>query len=419
MKMQSMKVNETYFNIGNWSICLLPFAFVVMFFTVYGAFGSEMGYSITALLGFSDAVMLLFLGIYWRPWRPCPPLVSLVLMWTIWVAITCVLLVPYGDTVVIRSLIEVLYCPLLFFCIYTSAKTAPSTVKRMSMGFTLLLLVVSLLFVLISRYKYAESSSFRQTNDVYYPLLLLPWVLLCRKQIVKNMGVLLIIGIVLWSLKRTAFVALVLSLVVYYMVEGKRLGKSINRKMIAGVGVIVVMSVSMYVVFDEVNDGAFSQRFIEAGDDAGSGRPLIYTAVLQSQVQSTSDQWMFGHGHNGVSLTGVYPVLRAGGYKNYSAHNDWLEVLYDYGLPGFVIYVAMHLMLLRIIYRLVKQRSSLGAPVAASYMLFFLLSLSSHLVLYASYYSYLMSFWAITCVMQEQERSVSYGSVYERGGRLV
>ena len=77
-----------------------------------------------------------------------------------------------------------------------------------------------------------------------------------------------------------------------------------------------------------------------------------------------------------------------------SAHNDFLEVLYDFGAIGFIFYVLIHLSLIKWTLRLFRARSELAFPVLISYVCFIVMSMVSHLILYPTYFGLLTAFWA-------------------------
>ncbi len=139
-------------------------------------------------------------------------------------------------------------------------------------------------------------------------------------------------------------------------------------------------------------------------DDRGSGRLDIYNEVIRLQSESDIYSWVLGHGHDTVRKFNTME-----GSEYLSAHNDWLEVLFDYGLPGLVLYFSIYFVLLYEIIHLLKRRSYLGPPMAASYALFIVISFSSHLVLYASYFAYLMAFWGSLWGFYEREIPFSVG----------
>lgn len=388
-------------------IYLLMFVYVFMTFSNRGAFGSETGYTRGGVLILSNFLMIAFIFFNHRQLRNQPGMVKLLIMWTLWMSITCLHLFFYGPHASIKGLMEVLYCPLFFICFYIFIRIRPSLGQLMVAVFMVMLGFVSLLFVLVFRYQSSHLLTFayRQINDVYYVLLLLPWVLLCRKQFLRILGILLITGVVFWSLKRTACIALIAALVAYFSAEG--FCSSRNKMTVRWVIASVIVIFGVFLLFNEIETrtgGTLTGRFSSILEDEGSGRLDIYDGVIHAQRESSVIAWILGHGHDGVRRELVYRIRRADGSHSLSAHNDWLEVLFDYGLPGLVLYGLFHMGILRNTHKLIWVRSRYGPPMAASYAIFFIMSITSHLVLYPTYLSYLMAFWGMTCAVQEQEK---------------
>ena len=78
----------------------------------------------------------------------------------------------------------------------------------------------------------------------------------------------------------------------------------------------------------------------------------------------------------------------------FSAHNDFLEVVYDFGIIAFILYICLHLNLIIYISRLFKYRSEYTASFAVSYVLFLTSSLVAHTYIYIYYMSIFCLFWA-------------------------
>ena len=337
------------------------------------------------LLAISDFVILSFVVLNYRFLSRLPSFVALVLIWIFWMVTTCLLLLRYDTSVAVYGLVKVLYSPLLFLFFFVSLKQNPALLRTTNIFFLLLLAFIVPFFLSEVNYKNALLvDSFSVLNDIYYIILLLPWVLLYPKDRWRGAGIIIIVFLALWSMKRTALFALLLALGIYFFSERIRVRKLIEWRILVGICFFSVSILLLYSYIDTQTNGFFVSRISSSLDDKGSGRVDIYKEVIKLQGESTISSWFLGHGHDTVSKS-TSSLL--------SAHNDWLEVLFDYGLVGLVLYSCFNLLLLRKIMQLFKQNSYYGPPMAASYVLFFLISLSSHLVIYASYFAYLMAFW--------------------------
>ena len=364
-------------------LCYFFYAWIIIHSNA--SFEPDVATGYLKILAFCDMLILSFLGINYWLLRGLPSFAVLVFIWLFWMVTTCLLLFKYDISTFNYGLVQVIYCPLSFLFFFVLLKSNPALLSKINIVFLLLLAFIVPLF--ISEYNFREAllvDSFSVMNDIYYLILLLPWVLLYPKVQWKSIGILAIIFVVFLAMKRTALFALVLALVVYFLSERIRVRKLIDWRFLVGTCLFVAIILPLYSYIDTQTNSYFSSRISSSLDDKGSGRLDIYKEVIKLQSESTIDSWVIGHGHNTVYKSTS---------NSMSAHNDWLEVLFDYGLVGLALYSCFHVLLLRKILQLLKERSYYGPPMAASYCLFFMMSLSSHLVLYASYFAYLMAFW--------------------------
>lgn len=383
-------------------VCVLTFAFAFVTFSGRGALGSEGLYGYGRMLVLTEFVMLSFIAVNLRLLHRPPPLVKAICLWLLWPSITCLHLFVYGPSAAVFGIMQVLYCPLFFLFFYILIKMDPKMFRATVAFFALLLCVVSLLYLLVFRYQNFESIiSKASLNDVYYALLLLPWVMLWRRPLWKYAGTLLVAAIVAWSMKRTAFICLVMSLGAYWLTERLRSRRLFDMGWLIGCvfSAAIVFTVFWYV--DDKTEGHFQSRMRIAFEDGLGSRLEIFAYVLQLQGNSGLPHWILGHGHDTVRKNILW-----GEGEFISAHNDWLEVLFDYGVLSLLLYASLHVLLLRSLRDFIRSGSPLAAPMAVSYTIFFLMSLTSHLVLYASYYSYLMALWGALLALQESQPSL-------------
>ena len=402
-------------SLAYWVTLFSLFVYVYIRFSSRGVGGSEELFGYGRILAVSDLVMLSYLGLNLPQFRRLSPMAFLICLWLIWVVITCAGLWGDGVDRVIFGLMEVSYCPLLFLFFYVVIRQKPDRHNTANAAFLLLLVFSAVLFLLVFRYQnmYLVRGA-AVLNDVYYLLLLLPWVLLCPKALWKYAGIVLIAIIVLWSMKRTALLALTVALVVYFLSEKIRNRTLLDWRWLIVSCLFALISLQVYFYVDDQNEGFLSSRILSAADDGGSGRLDIYQEVFRLQRKSSIDEWLLGHGHDTVRK---FNTLQESEYL--SAHNDWLEVMFDYGLPALALYCCLHFFLLSYTCRLLVKRSYYGPPMAASYILFFMLSLTSHLVLYASYFGYLMSFWGCICAINELETTMHRARYFPYKGAVL
>ncbi len=261
-------------------------------------------------------------------------------------------------------------------------------------GMLLLLGFNTALFFFI--FQTASSVRFAHINHIIYVLLLFPFVLLFPVKLIRWLGIAIVLAATFLSMKRSAFFCVIAASYVYFLVSAF-VERRVSRrfKVMAGLAFFSVVMPLLVIEVDEYSGGHLTTRLKSIQSDQGSGRIEIYKGVLQLQGNASVTGWLVGHGHYAVA-----PDLGYG--EHHSAHNDWQEVLYDYGLIGMSLYVAFHYGIIMMIKGLIKMRHPLAPAAAASYVLFFILSSVSHLVIYPSYFSYLMAFWGMTYALYER-----------------
>lgn len=207
----------------------------------------------------------------------------------------------------------------------------------------------------------------------YYPLFILPLVLLLPSKAIRYTSIALIVIVIFSSLKRGGLVALTVGLLAYIFCSAgtnKRNLKSFIWLIVA-LGILGVMY--FYIANSEF--GGVINRLTNIGDDGGSGRTRIWRVTWQMIQRSGFMQQLVGHGFNGVIDNS--PIL-------FSAHNDFLEVWYDYGLVGAGLYVGTILSLIRYTLRLIREKAAIAPPMAM--MLGIMLVLSMISIVVTSYF---------------------------------
>ena len=131
-----------------------------------------------------------------------------------------------------------------------------------------------------------------------------------------------------------------------YINEKGKLLRTLKTIIVTIVVVVVFYNVGKYID-DKFSLNIFSRLF-SLSEDGGSGRIDIYSNVWESFKSSSVMNKLFGHGVNAVGTIG------AGAEK---AHNDLLEVLYDYGIISFIFVTIFYISMVVEAVRLIKRKS--------------------------------------------------------------
>ena len=189
--------------------------------------------------------------------------------------------------------------------------------------------IMSIMYILqVIHGRYVSQSA--AINSIYYVVVLLPYVLVMREKSLKIFDSLIIVLISLVSFKSTAIMIVIFVALLFYLSNKKQVTLKAFTLPIVLIIVYVLVSLFLYSLYgiDVYN------TFVLANlQDGGNGRVDIWADVIRRFQNNSLIDKLFGVGYEGVSKTSVMMF-------NYSAHNDFLEILFDYGIFGLVLFVA-------------------------------------------------------------------------------
>src|SRR5690625_3993080 len=216
--------------------------------------------------------------------------------------------------------------------------------------FTRFLIVMIPITIMMFFYKESRMLEKRSSPDAnvvnnvaYYFVVLIPLVFLFLKRKVYAMLTLLVLMFfIVQGAKRGAMLSAALGLLIYMYY----LFKTINDKdklkgyFLSFIGIVVVS----YLSYSFFQDNEFLIRRLEsmAGGDS-SGRDRIYLDIFNTWYHSDSySRLLFGFGFAGST------IVSSGG--NF-AHNDWLELLTNFGLFGVILYIVLFYYLFKYVFK--------------------------------------------------------------------
>lgn len=293
-------------------------------------------------------------------------------LWVLLVLITNILNFVNGVTIA-----KTIFWPLLFEAIFCFSKISN---KNNYFIFFFIVFALGGLYYFYDAMLHKNYES--QTNTIYYFILTIPMLLIPNHWRWRTFIIIIGFFCALLSLKRSV----ILSFLVYggllFVFSCFRQGKKTQGVISV---TILILLLSLSTIFS--NDAVFnrlSERMNEG--DLSNGRFEIYNITIGLQMRSNSMEWLFGHGHNAVQKDSILKI---------SAHNEWLETLYDYGLLTLFVYSLFWFYLIKRCFYLFRIRSDLFVPYLLSLSIFLVMSLVSQLILYVSYFLYLVCFWAL------------------------
>lgn len=175
-------------------------------------------------------------------------------------------------------------------------------------------------------------------NTAYLFVSLIPFVFfLSKKKILSVIGLLILVFFIIQGAKRGALVTAAIGVIVfaYYQFINTPPNKRRQGYVIALVGLCFMVAFTVH--FIESNE--FLIHRMQEIPKGASGRDIIYTNLLMAWYNSDSIlNYVFGFG--------FVATIQKSGAGNL-AHNDWLELLINFGLFGVVIYLILFLSIAR------------------------------------------------------------------------
>ena len=232
----------------------------------------------------------------------------------------------------------------------------------------------------------------------YTILYYLPILLCLKNKFLRWGSVLLCFITVLLSFKRGGIICLISGLYVYIMIcviTGTNWIQRIKRLCVSIVPLALIV-VGLFYINEYYGDLIFN-RFSQVQETGGSGRNVIFVHVWEMISSSSWFELLVGHGWN--------TVLRDN-YMGFSAHNDFLECIYDCGVITFIAYLALYINLVRLMLDLLKRNSIYAAPLAASIVMFLTNSLVSHILLYDWHFITFAMFWGYIVACDDKQEKM-------------
>jgi len=371
-------------------ITAITYIFSVNMFT----FGAEYDWNLPSFLSRGSLILMaciVYLGVLKLLFAKLDSISGLLVLFGFFSVVSTLINYETQKSNILYAIIIQLLWVAVFFVTYTKTR---KQLKETTVRIILCTFPVVFFMYIFIYLKYMEVSGKGNVNLVYYVLCFLPFVLCVKKNSIKMIFLLMISFSLLISLKRTAFIAFVVALFVSYLIDRHILGKKRKKKLVYTLVIFltIITGIFMYNYIVDAFNLDIILRLQQLSTDGWSGRDIIYRSVWHYQLNSTAGEWLIGRGYNGVSNTSAASYLF---FSSPAAHNDFLEILYDYGIIGLSIYLLFCIKLIKHSIKLIRLKSDMAGPFAASLIIFFILSVFSILILYPRYYLYLVLFWAM------------------------
>ena len=252
-----------------------------------------------------------------------------------------------------------------------------------------IIIIICFLLSLEGYGEWLSNKDYTMTN-VYYILCFLPFIIdIDSRWIIRILTGLVFLCVAL-SFKRSAMV--VSAIVVFTMVLLFFKNKKSRKTALILVAFFLFAIVTIPLFLEQASSQSIYSMWLERFSDSNT-RGAILLDVWNMQTESSLFEWIFGHGYNAVMKDIGYGL---------SAHNDYLEILYDYGLIAFVLFIAFIVSMLKYCNRLRKTDSKYYKGMIISLEIFIFASIPSHMYTYSTYFIILSLYWGYCIALSEE-----------------
>lgn len=283
----------------------------------------------------------------------------------------------------IFAFLTILYASGVLSLIYCDGLNRPIE-KNQYIIVTFYLISAIYIFSMLSGRQYSTSTG--AVADVYYILGLFPLILIYQKKF-PIISILVCTTAILLSGKRAGLIAFVVMIFCYYLFNGiqkRRLGSFIKNLLLFALWGFIFLFLFEKVIASFNSN--MLERLLRLSADGGSGRADRWQFVITKLGDSNFFQILFGHGRNALSS------------EFFRAHNDFLEVLYDYGLFALLAYLFFYIHLIREFVQMVRTKYTYAPIMLMSIICSLFLAMFSYYIVEPTYitsgmicYGYLLS----------------------------
>lgn len=319
------------------------------------------------------------------------PIKRIFIYFFIYSCISIIVSLWYMDVFSIMNLYNLICIPYFGIIMYIFYTTYSDT-KSMTIIFKLTYYIVLIVHgAAVIQYRIGVSAR-PFASDIYYALGLFPFMLLFGKnKFEKYINFAILFVITFLSGKRTGVLAVFCAMIVYLAIEHWHKSKK-KYMVVLQLSGFVILSVAAIIFIDYRYNLGLITRLLNVVNDGGSGRSEIWQSIWEGFKLDGIMQQLFGHG--------LYATESVAGMM---AHNDFLEILFDYGVIALLFFILFYFSLIKQEIRMIKRNSKCCAAMGAAIVIGIYLSMFSFFCIYSTYTTALMAFWGVALAINEEE----------------
>ncbi len=257
------------------------------------------------------------------------------------------------------------------FVIFYHLDISETDMQKYAVVFSVTSFLLSFLY-LVGTITSGRVRTVANSNSIYYVLGAVPFLFVCKQRYIQWLGLLLSSAAVIISAKSTCLLAMLCIWIIFFLkivcFENTGVIKIITNIVLIFVAIFVMwLGISAYTSSYSILD--IFRNVFEELQSGGNGRFEIYRQAITAYMNSSLKGQIFGNGFNTINNT-----------LGIGTHNDFLMVLYNYGMVGFVLYVAFWIQLVKNAVWFVKTKSKMSVPYVSSVVVFFWISMASNVL---------------------------------------
>ena len=213
------------------------------------------------------------------------------------------------------------------------------------------------------------------SNMVFWSVALIPFLLLIHNLPIKIFLLVISVAVTLVSGKRSASICsgVIILFTIWPLLKKKSSSIRIGILFLFGAFFLFLYRYFLFY-FEFVNDR------ITNGSSDGNGRLPIYEKLMFKFESGDALSLFFGNGYNSIySLVGT------------NAHNDALQMLFDYGLVGLFSYILFVFLLVKMVFTSRSKSLYFYPSLLAAFVIVVVLGMVSNLYVFNSYFAFICS----------------------------
>lgn len=303
-----------------------------------------------------------------------------VIAWTLLVILNIfgyIFSADFDNSVHFSNFKNILFTSLTFYSIYYFTSQNKINDKTMFIFSMLMLPLAILQFYYYEKQQFLEFNQEKTVNNISYIFVgLIPFLFFVKKRIYSIILLILIVSFIIISGKRGAAISGIAGILVYFVYIFKSIkNKSKIEKLVSYFTIILLLISFTYFTFSFIETDSFLFDRLTSGYK--SNRDTNYQQIFSYWYESNNFfSLLFGFGFASSMTMNSEGVL---------AHNDWLEIISNFGLIGFFVYILLLYSLLKTIL--------LTTDKQYKYTLLSILIIWSLISLFSMFYNELNSFF--------------------------